>query len=253
MPQWQTANIQDIDYLSGGYSNTNYALTYQGARYVLRIPERDQPYVDRTHEAAWYAKLPDQIGVKPIALDDVTGLMLTPWVDGTLLAEAHAAFGLDDLANYLKRLHGQLPRDSRVYSVSEVNSAFWQHRPTPYSVEQPQPSVMTACHNDLNPWNILVTDTGWVTLDWEFAGLNDPLFDLVALHQGLELPTGELYELACLYAGAHMQDLETRLQQALHAFWVRELGWAQFQLSAGNQREEIVQQKATALRILNTL
>ena len=34
----------------------------------------------------------------------------------------------------------------------------------------------------------MVTPDGWKTLDWEFFGLNDPLFDLVALHQGLELP-----------------------------------------------------------------
>ena len=37
------------------------------ARYVLRIPVRAQPYVNRAAESAWYRGLPESVGVRPIA------------------------------------------------------------------------------------------------------------------------------------------------------------------------------------------
>ena len=70
---------------------------------------------------------------------------------------------------------------------------------------------------------MIVTEHGWVTLDWEFVGNNDPLFDLVALHQGLELPIESLTSLAHELTG----ELDSaRLRSAFRAFWLREGGWA---------------------------
>ena len=92
----------------------------------------------------------------------------------------------------------------------------------PLTLEQ-QPAQTVTCHNDLNPWNILVTADGWVTLDWEFVGQNDVLFDLVSLHQGLALNVESLPDLASNWA----QDLGTDyssegLSRAFGQFWLRE-------------------------------
>ena len=51
--------------------------------------------------------------------------------------------------------------------------------------------ILTVCAKadyDLNPWNVIVTEARWETIDWEFVGNHDPLFDLITLHQGLNLP-----------------------------------------------------------------
>ena len=250
MPHWNAADIHSLDYLTGGYSNANYALTYDRQRFVLRIPQRPQPYVDRRRERAWYQRLPTEIGPKPIALDPETGVMLSPWAEGTLLIDAWPSLNLSDLINYLRRLHETLPAESRTYDVSELMMEYGVADHQTVATAAPEKQFVT-CHNDLNPWNILVTDQGWVTLDWEFVGLNDPLFDLVSLHQGLGLSSANLLEFASMYLPA--EDCQTRLPAATKAYWLREYGWAWYQIHNGNQRPEISAQMALAEDALSLL
>lgn len=48
----------------------------------------------------------------------------------------------------------------------------------------------TLCHNDLNPGNFIMTSTGIVRIiDWEFAAMGDPLFDLANFLSSLRAPS----------------------------------------------------------------
>lgn len=250
MPDWDIKAVSDVEYLPGGYSNRNYAFTYADRRYVLRIPQGRQPFVDRTHEAAWYARLPPGVAPSPLALDTVSGVMLTPWVNGQLLVDAWPQLTAADLITYLLNLHAVIPEDHRAYDLQSLMASYQSDG---QEIEAPawQSHYLITCHNDLNPWNVLVTNDGWITLDWEFVGLNDPLFDLVSLHQGLQLPADELMAFASLYADK--AELEMRLPKAERAFWLREYGWADYQISIGNAREEIRQQKDMAQAALSRL
>ncbi len=100
---------------------------------------------------------------------------------------------------------------------------------------------------------MIVSGDAWITLDWEFVGQNDPLFDLVALHHGLELPAAELTMFATLYLEQVPANLDERLHDVQVAYWVRELGWAHFQISQGNDRAEIYTQMTNADRALDVL
>ena len=77
VPSWRDDALEDFDFLSGGYSNANVVFTRRsadrGAQYVLRIPQRSQPYVNRVAESAWYQRLPASVGIRPVALDIPTG------------------------------------------------------------------------------------------------------------------------------------------------------------------------------------
>ncbi len=254
VPTWKLDEVSEVVYLSGGYSNRNYAFTHAGARYVLRIPQRSQPFVDRAHEQAWYARLPAAVAPLPIALDVDTGVMLTPWVEGELLVEAWPRLTEQELTDYLTQLHSRIPTDARRYDLADLMTAYGC-TDEPFNAPPYQPQHLITCHNDLNPWNVLVTDTGWVTLDWEFVGLNDPMFDLVSLHQGLALPSEELPAFAQLFMGSLVSEAELmeRLSNAEQAFWLREYGWARHQLAAGNVREEIKEQKELARLTLSGL
>ena len=246
VPQWHVENIDHFEHLPGGYSNRNYRFDYNMQTYVLRVPTHAAPYVDRQHEYSWYQRMPANVGVQPVSLDWTTGLMISPWVNGVLLAQSDPMPELSDLAAYVKTLHRALPSANRAYNVEVIAAQYLQ---TPISEKKPiaEPSVPAlTCHNDLNPWNILITDDGWVTLDWEFVGENDPLFDVVALHQGLGLPQQELQDFTRLYVDHWSDQIEQRLHRALESFWIREMSWAHYQISIGNIRDEILLQKISA-------
>ena len=235
VPQWDTSKIENVTYLEGGYSNDNYRISYLGHDYALRIPLRSQPFVDRNHEHQWLTKLPSDMSVAPVAYDIDSGTMLTNWIKGDLLGDAWGDQASIELIDYLLQLHQTLPDAERSYDL------------TVYGVEPKTTSHVTTCHNDLNPWNIIISDSGWKTLDWEFVGYNDPLFDLVGLHQGLELPESELVELGKVYLDAVEQAFsQNRLDACIYNFWLREHAWAKYQLDVGNVRPEIEEQLQVA-------
>ena len=264
IPTWRNDALDEFAYLSGGYSNFNVAFRRKNStpdargelysRYVIRLPKRVQPYVDRQAEAAWYRHMPMTIGPTPLAFDVHSGQMITPWVSGDLLVDVFPRSGCEaDLVNYLQEMHEQLPNVAKYYHVPSLVPEFigsdWPEdfdrgRFTASAQSLTSSSgVAVTCHNDLNPWNILVTAEGWKTLDWEFVGCNDPLFDLVALHQGLQLDTDSLPELAKAFLSSCSAE---RLTRAFAHFWLREWCWASYQLRQGNRRGEIVEQEREA-------
>ena len=97
MPKWLEDELDEFRYLSGGYSNVhiafkrNYAASDRnntlGTYYVLRLPRRPQPYVNRQAEAAWYERMPEPVGLAPLVLDVPSGQMITPWLSGDLLVD----------------------------------------------------------------------------------------------------------------------------------------------------------------------
>ena len=253
MPAWSLEQLDAFEYLSGGYSNHNYLFRYRhnnGAQqqYVLRVPFMTQLYVDRVYEKRYHQQL-HATGLqswKILALNENTGVMISPWLEGKLLADTKPTPSPTVLSRYLANLHEKLPNPGRAYPVIELAQAWLGQVPRKIVTELKRwPEERKPAHNDLNPWNILLEGPVWHTLDWEFAGYNDPWFDVVALCYGLELSQSQLLEFASLYL-ADRQWTEPsllQLQDTLHlaaiAFELREWSWASYQLQQGNVREEI--------------
>ena len=112
------------------------------------------------------------------------------------------------------------------------------------------PGATTTC--TANPWNVnaLRTSTGRRlprlahVLDWEHAGDNDPLFDVLGLCTCLEWDRETTQ--ACVHAwsdaGGTPPPSPDHLDRTLTAFYIREYAWAVAQLAQGNDRPEIHQQ-----------
>ena len=235
-----------FEYLSGGYSNRNFRVERNAEAFVLRLPTRDRPYVDRGHEESFYRSNHRVRVPELVAFDGVTGNMLTCFESGPLLSDAEVAHDL--LIDYLLSLHAGLPDSGRRYDPMALAREYllvgrppgWVRRLAESSVWSPP--VTAPCHNDLNPWNIVLKESGrWVTLDWEWFGDNDPLFDLVTLHQGLALDDDLLSAMAERFAPG---TIDERLGACLLAYWLREYAWAHAELSLGNVRDEIQTQLA---------
>jgi thiamine kinase-like enzyme len=266
-PDWDPGAVSGFLYLEGGYSNDNYRFEYGGERYVLRAPQRPRPFVDRRLERSIHdprsgvrndARSSAHGAARPeiVAFDAETGHMISRWVPGTLLADASPSPAA--LADYLRRLHAGMPTLTRVYDplaqarahLERAEAPRWLHELA--SELRWRPGTVAPCHNDLNPWNVIRTpDHQWVTLDWEWAGRNDPLFDLVTLHQGAGFGEAELGLMAERYAGGAVP--EARLTACLIAFWLRETTWALAELAAGSDRPEIDEQRRLGLSRLAEL
>ncbi|MDE0349105.1 MAG: phosphotransferase, partial [Gammaproteobacteria bacterium] len=181
MPEWRVQTVDHVSYLPGGYANDNYRFEYEGGAYALRIARH--PGADRRAEALFL-----QLASAPevVAFDLPTGHLLTRWIDGALLADSPVP--PETAAAYVQALHAEIPSGVRSYDPREaihrdLAGAGKLARNAVLALERLDwtPAGLGGCHNDLNPWNVLCTERGWRTLDWEFAGDNDPLFDVVCL------------------------------------------------------------------------
>jgi len=246
-PGWHAEDLSGFRYLPGGYSNRNYQFRHREQPYVLRVPQRTRPFIDRELEHAFYRSSRGGRVPEIEAFDPATGTMISRWQSGPLLAEVEVDPA--ELVPYVRSLHRDLgPCPRRYDPVSLARRQLSVGKPRRSIVELAhridwEPADTRPCHNDLNPWNIIAAEAGhWVTLDWEWLGTNDPLFDLVSLHQGLALDDGILVELAQDLLAQPAPDCLQRTRDCLTVFWLREYAWAHAELVAGNERDEIVEQ-----------
>jgi len=276
-PSWPFNQIAIEQYLTGGYRNRNYRLSYNGERYVLRIATSDAG-ADYTTEQELLAALARVFPYAGAGVDlDVAavvascaaeGLLLSRWHSAPLLAACHGITA-ETLGIYLAKLHGCLARlPASVVSSGDLASHIRADLAAACGSEATAAACLAAlpkpqyaprrCHLDLNPWNLLVANNRWVTLDWETLAIADPLFDLVTLCDGylrqhdLQADRREFSCAALLaynYAreSSSADDLQGYSEQALSdaRLWYqwREYGWACAQIAAGNKREEIVLQR----------
>lgn len=252
MPTWEAGGIEAVTYLPGGYANDNYRFEYQGRAYALRIARH--PGADRRAEARFL-----QLASAPevVSFDLPSGHLLTRWIDGTLLAESIVP--PETAAGYLQGLHAEIPGGVRRYDPREAirrdlaGAGKLAHNAiTALDRLDWTPADLRGCHNDLNPWNVLYTEHGWRTIDWELAGDNDPLFDVVCLGRGLGYDDAGMERLTTAYYDTDtvspLRVLDTRI-----LFQLREYAWAAHQIALGNDRAEIRAQADTAERVLGRL
>lgn len=189
-----------------GLTNANYCLSVDGERYVLRVsgPNTGRLGIDRNCElAALQAAAAAGLAPDVIAFLPPEGHLVTRWVDGRHWdsAEFRTSANVRLLTETARRIH-DLPPNGATFSPFRKVEAFLetaQEYGVPFpdgigrcletmqAVESEQrrdPSIrLCLCHNDLVSVNYLFTDQerSLKVLDWEFAGLGDPYYDLATV------------------------------------------------------------------------
>ena len=265
-PQWQMDEVAGVELLEGGYTNDNYALTYRDSDYVLRLARPSPLTIDRAFEKRLLAGPIALLTAPLVAYSLPEGHMLTRRVAGPLLVEAKP--GRAAVAQYLARLHLRIPPLGRRYDLVQTIgrdlrvAAQRGELPPPWFAKEHESLTRAAlqvrpCHNDLNPWNVIASAADparWCTLDWEIAGDNDPLFDLICLAEGLGWSLDETDALIDEYLELIESPRAPTTQQRRtirKGYFLREYAWALAQLASGNRRIEIeaqLQRSADALK-----
>ena len=194
-----------LDRLSGALTNVCYKVTIGSKAYVLRLAgEGTSEYIDRTAEEH-NARVAAEAGVNAevVYFDPRDGTMVTRFVEGVSM-NAGEGFGRDpgapvraaralgqvhrlgeifrsrfdafaEMDGYLSLLRGQ-----RAPLPGEYHEAWRKARAVRRALEA-SPVPLVPSHNDPWPGNLLDADGRIYLIDWEYSGMNDPVWDLADL------------------------------------------------------------------------
>jgi thiamine kinase-like enzyme len=185
----------------GSFTNLNYKVTANGKTYVLRIAGKGtSDYIDRTAEE-YNARIATAAGLNAETLffDVDDGTMLSRFVEGSTMdrvrfhgdptAPARAALMLKRIHSFnqvfksrfdafatidyyldlLRKLQAPLPDE--YYEVKQEAGAMRQ-------ALEAVPIPLAPCHNDTWPENFVEVGRRIYLIDWEYSGMNDPMWDL---------------------------------------------------------------------------
>jgi thiamine kinase len=220
-----------IERLADGPTNASYLVERAGERFVLRLdkPEALRLGLDRANERL-VCEAVAAAGLTPPYqyFSGVEGVSLRPFIAGRSLCrdDLLEPRTLRRLADVLRRLHQQPPVGAafdpagavRRYSaqLDTPQGAALAERAGRLLAEIGRFTVPPAlCHNDLVAENILQTANGGLLLiDWEYAALGDPFFDLAVVVRHHELDDALARQLLSAYLEGAV-DQQAHLHLAL--------------------------------------
>lgn len=206
----------DVDLITevkpfGGMTNKNYKVTINEEEFVVRVSGNGTEDMINRIEEKLNSQLASSIGINPEQLyfNEKTGLKIARLIPDAETFNAKTARREENLikvANILKTLHQSDLVMENVFNVFETmeqyerlvvkaKGTFFEG----YSEVKQQVSVLkdfyhglnielTPCHNDTVPENFVKSgDDKLYLIDWEYSGMNDPLWDLAAFSLESEL------------------------------------------------------------------
>lgn len=204
LPIWR--GDLEIKTLGGGLTNLNYEVTDGDARYAVRTGDDDPRLGIRRDSELACVRAAAERGIAPALVHGTPGVMVSAFVDGTTLTPELIREGdrIERIAERLRAIHAcdvaaHLPYFSPfqvaltyIALAEEGGLAMPEGDADALRAEvrglraRIAPFLPTFCHNDLMPGNLIDTgDRIWV-IDWEYAGIGDPLFDLAGLASNCE-------------------------------------------------------------------
>ena len=196
--------------LADGPSSQTVLLEHFEAKYVLRVdkPTVDELGLDRLAEEE-ICRMVAAAGLAPelVYIDHDRGISLRCFVPGTnwLESDLRNTSWLKRLAALLRKLHG-MPAVRAEFDPAKAVKRYAEHLATIEAQQLADKALQLLaktqqfqdktclCHNDLLNHNILESDHVML-IDWEFAGMGDPWFDLavVVQHHGLKQKLGKQF------------------------------------------------------------
>jgi thiamine kinase-like enzyme len=215
----------------GGLTNLVFRVDCNGDSYVMRIPGAGtEDYIDRGFEAV-AAREAARVGVSPevILADARTGIMVSQFVEGRTMSPKlfKSTSGAPARAgDVLRRLHtsgavfkfrfdlfGMMDEYQRVlssrpgdrpegYEAALRSAQDWRR------MLASKPLPVTACHCDLLAENFIDTGKRMWLVDWEYSGMNDPMWDLGDACVEAGFDAGQEAQMIAAYFGGEPKPAE---------------------------------------------
>ena len=239
--------------LSGGITNRNFLVSAPDTnqRWVIRLAGNDTHLLGISREvehAATVAAAGVGVGPEVTAFIRPEGYLVTRFIVGTPVSDeaVHRPETLRRVADSLRRIHDgpAIPGLFVPLRIVEAYRALAMERGVPIPPEYElaaavgrriegaflaDPIELRPCHNDLLNANFIDDGTRIRIIDWEYAGMGDPFFDLGNFSINHELTADEDEILLAAYDGTVRRDRLARLTLMRIVSDFREAMWGVLQ------------------------
>ena len=183
--------------LEGGITNRNFRATLGDCDYVIRVHGRNTGMLGIDREAELLAsEQAARLGIAPQVAAALEDCLVTSYLDSASVSPQEAAVRAQEIARALRRFHAapvRLPASFWVPDLLEGYARILRRRagspPEAFTdavgiakrIARAVPLTRAVpCHNDLLAGNILIArdDGRMMIVDWEYAGMGHPCFDL---------------------------------------------------------------------------
>lgn len=232
------------------FSNRNCLTEYFNQKVVVRIPTTFSNRLANRSLEHLHITLAFQSGFcpfSPLFFDEETGIMITPYIEQSAECSLEDPTVLMDLLKTLRSLHqSNLSFSESFTPLNRINALIAtiqeqgaelspslfqcisllrkQDRKIDHSLFAQVP-----CHNDPTPQNIFYINQRLTLIDWETAGLHDPMWDLAQIHYFT--PCFSVEKLIDLY-GSESPELDlAKLHYFQPLLIVGMAAWAEAQLT----------------------
>lgn len=189
--------ITDVDSLKAGMTNDSFVFKYKNKKYIYRVPGKgaeglvDRQFEYEAYRAIRWLNISDTI----VYYDKKTGVKISEFVeharvaDGMNINEAikcllfakHELHDKHKVVNSWIDIMKMINKYEALMGVSKYQD-YEEVKKQIFSQLKYYKKLThhyCLCHFDLNPDNFLIDKSGRIRLlDWEYAGMNNPLFDL---------------------------------------------------------------------------
>jgi thiamine kinase-like enzyme len=205
--------VSSVEPLGGGITNHNFKVVADAEAFVLRVGGNDTALLGIDRKVELEASLRAAalgIGPEVVRFLEPEGFLVTRFVEGET-----GSVTISEAGALLRRLHSaaEIPgrfdafrvvetyaRTARSAGVS-VPPRFEEAKATANRIERRRDGYdLAPCHNDLLAGNFIRGERLWI-VDWEYAGMGDPAFDLANFAVSNSLDEAGDHELLEAYGG----------------------------------------------------
>ncbi len=181
--------------LEGGMSNYTYVVECQGKKYTYRVPGKfAERFVNRDEEWANIQEV-DRLGLNNVTtyVEIRSGEKLAEYVEGTIMSTTDVVSYNAMSVAALKKIHNSNLKFKDYNAFGRLDT--YQNYCIEMGFTHPQEYLdlrnkledlrkqyvsvpMVPCHCDYQPTNLVISGNKLYVLDWEFAGMNDPFYDI---------------------------------------------------------------------------
>jgi thiamine kinase-like enzyme len=225
-------DVQAVEPLAGGLTNTNYKVTSPSGCYVVRISGKDTGLlaIDRENEVHnTIAAAETGVGAPFVAAVPEHDALVLGFLDGEVMDAEKLRRGdrIRAIANACRRLHAgrRFLQDFDMFEIQPRYLAIVRERgfrlPDRYEGFEPQirelERAMRArteqtvpCNNDLLAENLIDVGGEMRLIDYEYSGNNEPSFELGNVWSESDLSPEQLEELVAAYWGSPQRNKVAR-------------------------------------------